>query len=555
MIVSPQFDGLERRFKQHHVSDVLFNVNRVCTLFYRTGSVDSHPDLIKTKDLKSAVLWAAAEAARLAIWWCYACGSPEEERTARPCTGKDLDELIYGSANVLSSDRLLGTKAAEAKISGASGTTLHDLIQRFFEPQYLIGRQSRYRTGQVTLMYHRAAHARAGRDPQFRLDLYQQALQTHLGCDVRGFALAADQIHGHSLSDNPRIGAEAVIPDDKPQYHRTRLYEHLDSGLRVPAAGMLMKLLSATPTEMQTWMRKQVVGDSPERFDPDRIVLEAPNPLLRYPLARPFRNRDDVQIAPIPHLVSEWLYEPLATYLHDCDDVEGKRQRLPAVFEEYIGMLAQMCSRRERLWIHENEIKPPGSGQKVVDWVSAFSEDVVLVDAKTAFIGLGQRYEGTEEGGRGWDSVFRQNWAKAVKQGTLWWDAVLRGDVARLQEHRHKSPILIIVTLTDNDRRAGMADVFQYVNRYIDGNLRPIPYTIMSLDRFERLMTTWEQRDDEWLPQILRKATRDGGNAIRNELGDGAGSTLERATMAEYDTLRAIAGEGAQESSSATGGR
>lgn len=517
MIISvTQYQAIEA-FGRHDLADVLLGLNRVCRDCYNNRLVCDIP-VIKNASDKRFFFWAAGEAARLAIRWCRAPAFDRRGNDVRCCPWEDLQHLISLAMELLSTDRLVGT--VEGRKNVGSGD-LEDSLIRVVEPQYLLQRQSPYRMAQAILMYQEAATRRQRRDPRFDLAKHDAFMQRTLGCRVESFVLAARQIEGKSCGDHAPLTTENLTPINKRKYDSTNFYVLHGSGLITPAVSAVMERLSGTPNEMATWMFEQHGPDLSR--DHDRAWLEGPNPLHRFPVVRPLRDKPDHCLAPIPHLITEWLYEPLAAYLYEIADLPT-RKRLDAVFEEYVGMLLEICSPDGAAWVHESDVLPE-DGSKVIDWVREFDDTVVLVDAKRAFVNIGAKYRSMRSD---WGTVFERNWAKAVVQATSFWDAVQRDKVKALQHCKAKRPLLLIVSFSDGDWRAGKPDLATTLGPYLPSDKAYIPFTVVSIHRLERVVSTWETRATAWLPGFLDDALQRGATVAANAATPAEGGRLTK---------------------------
>lgn len=529
MIISPTQHFAEEQFSKYDLADVLFSLNRACCAAQR-GTLNSDLPIVKATGSDQRIfLWAAAETARLALRWCRAPAFDRSGNSVRGCTPGALDQLVALAIEVLSTDRLHGS--VEARLQLEQGDFL-DSVLRIIEPQHLLQRQSQFRAAQAMLMYGEAASRRARRDPWFSISDHHSLIESALGCSIESFVLALQQVLGKSQGSHPLLTANSLIPTQKREYDSTELYAHHESGLITPAAGAVLDRLSGTPAAMVRWMDSELgrLGVPPVDARP---LLEAPSPLHRFPLVSVFRDKPDHCIAPVPHLIDEWLYEPLAAYLYGVSDSAGK-QRLNLALEEYIGMLLEIGSPDSQPWLHEDRIKPIGGG-KVIDWVREFDDTVVLVDAKRAFIGLGERYRSLASD---WKTTFEKNWGKAIGQATAFWNAVQQQKVPLLRHCSHKRPLLLVATLSDTDWRAGHLTVHASLSPYLPLGGTHVPFAILSIDRLERIISTWETKTPEWLPQFLDIAIQQGTTTATRTLTPTSSGKLSRTFAALFDRLK-----------------
>lgn len=198
-------------------------------------------------------------------------------------------------------------------------------------------------------------------------------------------------------------------------------------------------------------------------------------------------------------------------------------------------MMLEICSPDGQSWHHEHSIKPLGGG-RVIDWVREFENVVVMVDAKRAFLGLHERYRSISSD---WRTTFEKNWAKAVGQAAEFWDAVRNGRVPLLRHCRNKRPLLLVVTLTDGDWRAGHLSVHAALKPYLPPGAAHIPFVIVSVDRLERIVSTWETATPDWLPDFLEEAVQIGATAATKTLTPTAHGKLAGTFEAVFAKLRA----------------
>lgn len=517
------------RFGTHDLADVLTALNRACKLWLEGQLPLDRP----FNSHKFPFFWLAGETARLAIVWCRA---PNRDRSpsAPSFTWQQLLPLLEIAMEALQDERLLGT--AESQALMAEGD-VHDSLLRIIEPQHLFHRETKFRPGQALLMYDLAAKRLAQRDKHFTLERYEREVRAALGCDINGFVLASLQIHSVSAGESYLITEKSLIPSTNPRYHDTPFFERGPDGRLLPAVRAVLRVLSASPKDIDDWMVNQCRKVDP-RITKTRALLEAPNPLLRFPLVRVFRDAPDHCIAPVPHLVSDWLYESLPAYLYDNPRAVQTQNTLAALLEEYVGKVLEMHSPEGKVWLHERDLKPTSNGRKCVDWACVFDDTVLLVEVKKAFIEPAKRYRSLRAD---WEkSIFKKNWAKAVDQGTDFWDGVRHNEVVPLASSSHKRVILLVVTLTDADLRSGHADIHSTIEPHLEKRDDVVPYVIVSLDRLEHILSAWENHDVEWLPKVLRDATERGSNVVFREVQRSYNGSLAKFFKKLVDDLAAV---------------
>jgi hypothetical protein len=531
MIFSPEHDEIVTAFQAFNLADVLWSLNRelhatssgepkVLLSTFPTSS--EHPGLLQ---------WACGETARIALRHCRQPSYALAGETVNQLDPEDLGRLMNGALRLLTTERFLGSSEAGALIEQGD---VFDTISRLLEPQALLQRGSPFRASLPILMYEIALRRRKARDSAFDMRGLQAKVEEALGCSIRSFALATVQAASHAARS--LVTFAGLVPVQSRAYDETALYANGAEGLLQPVAGHVLRLLSAQPHTMLEWMRNSHEetkrGTPPRERDDERTLLEGPNPLLRFPLVQVFRDRPDYCIAPVPSLVQEWLYEPLATFLNESVAPEMRIQ-LNLVFEEHVGSVLELSSPDGLPWIHERELIPKARG-KVVDWAREFDNDVVLVDAKRGFVSLGARYRSVLPE---WNSVVEHNWAKAVNQAASFWKNVRAGNVPALTSARNKRPILLIVTLSDGDLRAGRHDVDELIRPHLTPGDPLMPYAVVSIDRLEMIASNWASRDREWLPALLRDASTFGATAAVRDLEFVPGGRLEEAFTDVLDEL------------------
>ena len=147
-----------------------------------------------------------------------------------------------------------------------------------------------------------------------------------------------------------------------------------------------------------------------------------------------------------------------------------------------------------------------------------------------------------------WTTVFEKNWAKAVIQATSFWNAVQRDQVQALQHCKGKRPLLLVVSLSDGDWRAGKPDLANSLSTHLSPDKAYIPFTVVSIHRLERLVSAWETRDPEWFPGFLDDALQRGATVASNAVTPEDGGKLTKVFSAIFDRLvEQVAAEPAEE--------
>ena len=477
-----------------------------------------------------AFQWVAAEAARHAIYWCprrtHAGGGAIVHRKLDHGA---LDRMLAAATAAQLEIPFVGTPERKQLLTA---DPLRDVLSRIWLPQLIFQRPSKLRTGQALLTYRDAPRRRHERLPSFPLAAYETALHRSLGCDLERFVLGLFQLSGKSSrAESPKLSALNIAPLADRAYD-DHLYLRSERGLIEPVYSAIIKSLALDPPSLHLPLLHEG-DDSARSNEAVAKLLAAPNPLLDRPLVRVFRDRPDCCIAPVPWRLQEWLYESLVDRLWKIaaapqssgEAVPGFTSKVVSdVFEEYVGLVADLCAPAGRPWLPESELER-GDG-RVVDWARPCGKHVVLVDAKRCFVSFERRYRSRPDD---WRTTHKE-WAKGVLQAVEFWKAVQAGDVPALREHRNRSPIAVVVSHGEADFRAFNETTTNEVDAHIraEGH-EPVPWTILSIDRFERLMTAWQREDDDWLPHTLLRAAREGHRKVFDGLPNQAtGPVWER---------------------------
>jgi hypothetical protein len=214
----------------------------------------------------------------------------------------------------------------------------------------------------------------------------------------------------------------------------------------------------------------------------------------------------------VPNLLLEWLYEPRVHELFaQCDSTFG-RDQLSALFEEYVGLLAQRCCPSGIRWLPESELKLSlPHGRKVVDWAFIAADYAVLVDAKRCYVHPAARYRWLDAD---W-SVAQKEIAKGVHQACDFWDAARAGLVPGLAGRTDKPAIALVVTHGDVAFYAARPDWRAAIEQSLPSATR-LPWAVVSLDDYERLFSAWKDQDEDWLREALMKLA--GNQIVRDVL-------------------------------------
>ena len=485
-------ESIRLAFERFPLDGVLFALNRACR-DWQGGTFPRQGGLLKDLAPRNpAFMWFAAEAARHAIAW-----SPQRSSESRISirspepTQAELIDLL--SMSVYAQTDLRLARVPE-QLSRLRTDPLLDIVSRLWYAQCLVEKRSPFRVGQALLTYKHAPRRRADRDPRFPLRTYEETLRQVLGCDLDSFLLALMQIAGISHGENPCVNMARTLPPEG-SCDENLLTHAITQHLRRPSSAAVIAALSATPQTLLACMQGDLLHADPY------AILDAPNPLLRFPLVSPFRDRVDRVIAPVPHLLLEWLYEPLFGLLYDARRAAFSKIHLSQLFEEYVGLLSDRCAPDQLPWIHESRLKSAYRG-RVVDWARQFTDAVVLIDAKRCFLSNQRRYRSAPGD---WDQT-HETWSKGATQCAAFWDCATRGMVPALSASADKPCIAVVVAQWESELRGLNWHTRETISEHLTTQGAPSGFQclVLSLDRFEQLMSTWSGTGEaDWLPRKL----------------------------------------------------
>ncbi len=494
--MSEELVNLTRRaFEQFTLDETLLCVNRACRAWRERELRLSLPLLETVGPGHSKFYWVAAETSRHAILWCLRRSSASQIslRCPKP-SDSDLERLLGLATDV---QLRVPYKGIEERLEEKGKEGIVDIGSWLFLPQYIVEKSSPWRIGQALLMYDEIPARLKKEDTKFPLEAYQDALRVVLGCNIDTFLVAIIHLKGISSSDNPRVSMNRAVEYTNTDLDRFLL--HKDSGgLLQPAIASCIRALSAAPDEAMDHALFRANNESEYPY------ICCSNPLLRYPLIFPFRDNREFCVAPVPHLIMEWLYEPLMDLLYcECNE-QLKVRHLSRIFEEYVGILAKECTPGDSGWIGEAELMVGYEG-KVIDWAMEFRDTTILMDAKRCFISNECRYMSTSES---WNQT-RTTLMKGIRQCADCWANVKLERVPSLSRSKDNKAIGVIVTHSDSDYQAS----HWQTRKEIDDSLRELDvdsdfsWIVLSLDRYETLMTHWHSSNDIlWLPRTLDAA-------------------------------------------------
>jgi hypothetical protein len=512
-------------FDPYPLDEVLLRLNRACVgwsngrgtwVVRQVGQIEPRTPLF---------YWVAAEAAKHAILWCVRRSSTSQ-LVFRQLTDVQITAMLEAALDVQLNAPHVGTASRHERLHT---DRLIDIMSRIWTPQVVFQRPSKLRFGQAVVMYRDAPRKRHERLPDFPLAAYQQVLTGVLGCTIEQFVLTLMQVTGRSHAPDPRLSMNAIVPVGDRSYDEL-LYAHGDRLTTRPAFGAVVSAMTLDPASLQT------LADC---ADESAIVdlLAGPNPLLSRPLVKVFSDASDFTVAPLPGHLPEWLYEPLVNelFLACSRGAPFTRTHLAQVFEEYVGLVAQMCSPPGIRWIPESELTDGYSG-RVVDWACTIGSSTIVIDAKRAFISMERRHRSHADD---WAMTHRA-WSDGVAQATEFWSAVRGGLVPALPVHAGGSGIVVVVTHGEPDFRAFDDGTAQEVDCYVrdKAGTQPPPWLVLSVDRFERLMTAWSKGSPGMLTEFLHRAITGNRQAVMNELPIDADGPLWAAAEALMGDLQ-----------------
>jgi hypothetical protein len=434
--------------------------------------------------MNPAYRWATAEAMRQGILWAKVCPM---EGTDHPLVSLDqIARLVHRAA--IAHLELVPADIARVEAGGS----ISDFVFPGFAPQFLLSRSSALRTGQAIWMFDEAPARRAARIPAFPSGALRDCFTRALGMPVRDFVRILMLLYGASNSAKPMLMGDMYR--DQAAGAGLRLWTE-ENGVRRSRLPNVLEILAATPAKMQKWMTSAArLADGAAIHE----LLYAPNPLLRFPLVHPFLGDADRCFAPVPSLLLEWLYEPLIGYLHDSLPRDLQCPHYGHLFEEYVGMLLDRHAPGGARWLSEVELGPVGGG-KVVDWARAFSDTVVLVDAKRCFIDPAKRYRFDADD---WKSL-EKGLTAGVEQGAAFWKSVRRGDVPALAIAKQCKALLVLVSEGDTSLVGNQEEIEASLKTLAETRCPGMTVLLLSLDQLQHLMINWLVADLEWLPATL----------------------------------------------------
>jgi hypothetical protein len=486
---------LEELLQNHSLFSVLIALNRAVRSWTRCEETALALPGLQISPPDSTFLWLAAEAAKHAAIHCYP--SSFDSRIILGTRKLDVRSLLLATFQAQADVPYLASDYLKTRLRT---DPLRFLVPRLFAPQALPQRRSRLRVAHALSMYGDAPKLRSQRDRKFQLDIFSSALDSALGCDLESFCWICLQIEGRSELAQPHVSAQTLSPPPKDtRYDGTLVGRSTSSSLLVPKAQLVVATLSSEPTQIIKNMQEGW-GETAGPWD-----FCAPNPLLRHPLVRVFRDRPDTCIAPVPSLVTDWLYEELAHILWLRLRERGAQSYLYQVFEEYVGIAADRCCPGGEDWLRESELEAHlPENVKVVDYAREFDDSVVLIEAKRSNL----EHEALHRAGLSdWNNL-EKSWSGAISQANSFWEAVQEGHVPVLNGAKAKNPILIVVGHSDTSYlfRGGAENE---IRARLFKQPASMPTLFLSVDQYELVMDVWSTRDEGWLPRFLLKAAPD----------------------------------------------
>lgn len=500
-------EHLEAQFGRYRLRDFALVINRLVVDWDKqeAEAIRSVRFALGVEDFPAGhpvVHALAAEAARLACAWSL----PDvDDLNLREIPPGEAVRLLGAAWQFVQNQQLFGTPERRARFNDCR--TPEDLRVGVTGTQRAAQRLKTYRCGQAALLFGDVPVELFRREPRFPLQELQDALHRVLGCDLLRFLGCMLQIQGKSLGDNPRVSVHNLLPPLDDRRHDGLVLEPTEggSGLHVPVGGRVLEVLAASPREMADWMRNQVGSAFPD----ERLWLDGPNPLWRFPLIRVHHEHQDHCVAPVPSLLDDWLYEPMMDTLYEELPRHHRDQILGDLHEAYVGHVANLCDPGHGTWTSGEAVRQTLPRRRLcVDWFRECGDAVVLVEAKRCYV-RPTLVDRIPDGGD-WERV-EKTLAGAMEQTADFWRSVTDGLVAPLQSAASKQPVALLVTHGDVDTRVGSSEVVARLRTRVGADLPTIPTVIISLHLFEIVMSAWHQvGDPSWLPQQLLKAASNG---------------------------------------------
>jgi hypothetical protein len=500
-------DRLEAQFGHYRIRDFVLRINRLIVGWDRREeeAIDAVRFALGVNDFPIGNLVVhslAADAARLACAWSL----PDVDGlNLRDLPGDEAVPIIAEAWQFVQNEQLFGNPQRQARFNNCRSQ--EDLRVGVTGTQRAAQRTKTYRCGQAALMFGDVPVELFGREPGFPIRDLQDALRRALGCDLRRFLGCMLQIQGISVGENPRVSVHNLLPSFHDRRHDGLILELADgrSGLHIPVGGRVLECLAASPREMEDWIRNQIGSTYPD----ERLWLDGPNPLRRYPLVRVHHEHQDHCVAPVPSLLDDWLYEPMMDRLYEELPRHHRDQILGDLHEAYVGHVANLCDPGRGTWTSGEAVRLTLPRRRLcVDWFWECGGAVVLVEAKRCYV-RPTLVDRIPDGGD-WERV-EKTLAGAMEQTADFWRSVTDGLVAPLSSAASKQPVALLVTHGDVDTRVGSPEVVVRLRTRVGADLPTIPTVIISLHLYEIVMSAWHQSGDpNWLPQQLLKAATEG---------------------------------------------
>lgn len=518
------FISARNLFEKHCVEDILATIHNCHNAWFEKKLRTGIPFFDSLEAGNTKFYWALAETARYAIFFSY-----RRNKTSRLYTFNNIDgwkmlkpllEFVLdkqAAIPFLNSPVLLENQCRPNE-------TFVDMMTSIFYPQYLIERSSPYVFGRALLMYKEAPVRLSMRDPGFKISDYQKLVH-HVtdGMGMEKFLSTWFHIYAFSFQ-HPFMWTENLAPLVNPVYHDYFYYGDL---IKRPTHTFVLDMLSAGPNTIRQTMSSEIESlqlPVDAEFGPDsepslcsvKALFFSRNPLTTFPLVRTTRDYNECCVAPIPHLVGEWMYNRFFGLLSEEINNMARTSRvvvnMPKLFEEYVGLVADTCTPGGAKWLNEDQMRPcpQEQGRCVIDWAMEFSEYVVMIDAKRANISYDKIYRGF------WPTAL-ERCAHVKYQATDFWDGVKKGRVQPLDRAAHKKPIALAVTYADFDFKLSRTNLMDHLTeeerkRFSDDAW--VPIIPLSIDQLERLFTMWSTKDRDWLPNFLTKILTDGWSKV-----------------------------------------
>lgn len=463
-----------------------------------------------------AIRLACSELARQALLWARQCPRPEAEARLK-ATDRDLALLV--------SNALALRLELDPPPPGVAGVELSTLLYPFFAPQAEYMRNFGFRGSQARWMFIESLRVFGNRsaDNHDRAVRLRQAFEAELSMSLDQFCWCVEFLFARSISATPFVVSDAL-------YLSKEIVNSLGSLLvGVPPHGLVeTPALAVAFSQLAQDACAHRASYQSETL-PDRL-LRRMNPLGQRPIVRPYSEKASIGVAPVPHLLFEYLYEPLTTRLFRAAQGCGLNSVFHLLFEEYVGLLLQRHAPVGSRWFHESELlatRVPAvtvvkGADRVVDWCCEFRDHFVMVDAKRAWLDPEARHR-LDEGD--WTS-FRKTLRDVVDQAAKFWQSVVDGRLPQVKTAKSKQPLLLVALSSDARMVPGIESIVSDLVVDVGQKCPVLKVAVVWLDQLHALLATWHEREHDWLPVMLESVGVGFAGALNSELLEGVRGPL-----------------------------